>query len=201
MAKHEYLDDDDVKTLWDATELWAHRDGRAGHRQGIVTQAVVDVALSTGLRVAEIALLKCGDLNAKKKTLTVPRLKRREPVQETLNIDEKFTKRLQTFIEWKAIIGQATGENDALFVGKRGTLTAQGLASMWKKAIVNAKLDPKLTIHKARHTMAYRLLRKTDNIYRVQKQLGHKTVVTTANMYGHISDEQMREGVTGLYDW
>ncbi|MHC4540370.1 MAG: tyrosine-type recombinase/integrase [Planctomycetota bacterium] len=49
------------------------------------------------------------------------------------------------------------------------------------------------------HTIAVQLLKKTGNLRLVQKQLGHASPATTANMYADISFEDMQNGVTGLY--
>ena len=48
--------------------------------------------------------------------------------------------------------------------------------------------------------MAVHLLRKTGNLRMVQKQLGHRNPVTTANMYADVTFEDMRDGVDGLYN-
>jgi len=56
-----------------------------------------------------------------------------------------------------------------------------------------------LSIHCARHTLATHLLRKTKNLRQVQKQLGHASPATTANMYADLTFDEMKDGVTGLY--
>ena len=86
-----------------------------------------------------------------------------------------------------------------LFVGCRGSLTAQGLQRIWKRAISKASLPRELSIHAARHTLATTLLRKTGNLRLVQKALGHSSPVTTANMYADVTFEDMQAGVSGLY--
>jgi len=86
-----------------------------------------------------------------------------------------------------------------LFVGSRGPLTAQGLQRIWKGAIKRAGLPEELSIHSARHTIAVALLRRTGNLRQVQKQLGHSSPATTANMYADVPFEDMQSGVTGLY--
>ena len=48
--------------------------------------------------------------------------------------------------------------------------------------------------------MAIHLLRKTGNLRMVQKQLGHRNPVTTANMYADVTFEDMRDGVDELYN-
>ncbi len=84
-------------------------------------------------------------------------------------------------------------------MGCRGPLTAQGLQPIWKRAVKLAGLPAGLSIHSARHTLAVRLLRKTKNLRQVQKQLGHSSPATTANMYADVSFEDMQAGVSGLY--
>ena len=62
-----------------------------------------------------------------------------------------------------------------------------------------AGLPKELSIHSARHTIAVHLLKKTCNLRQVQKQLGHSSPTTTANLYADISFTDMQAGVTGLY--
>ena len=86
---------------------------------------------------------------------------------------------------------------------RRGNLRFLGhleLASAIKRNIKRAGLPSELSIHSGRHTMAVHLLKKTSNLRLVQKQLGHASPATTANMYADISFEDMQEGVTGLYE-
>jgi site-specific recombinase XerD len=90
-------------------------------------------------------------------------------------------------------------QEGALFLGKRGRLTAQGLQRIWKAAIKRAGLPKELSIHCARHTIAVHLLRKTGNLRQVQKQLGHASPAITANMYADVSFEDMQTGLNGLY--
>ena len=85
-------------------------------------------------------------------------------------------------------------------MGQRGPATSRGLQQMWKGAIRRAGLSEELSIHSARHTLATHLLKKTGNLRQVQKQLGHASPATTANMYADIAFEDMQEGVNGIYD-
>ena len=86
-----------------------------------------------------------------------------------------------------------------LFVGSRGVLTSRGLQQIWKVAVKRAGLPDELSIHSARHTIAVQLLKKTGNLRQVQKQLGHASPATTANMYADITFEDMQNGLNGLY--
>ena len=84
-------------------------------------------------------------------------------------------------------------------IAQKRSLTMYGLQQIWKFAVKRAGLPKELSIHSARHSMAVHLLKKTGNLRQVQKQLGHASPATTANMYADISFEDMQNGVTGLY--
>ena len=71
---------------------------------------------------------------------------------------------------------------------------------VWTTAVAKAGLPCELSIHCACHTMAVHLLRKSGNPRMVQKQLGHGSPSTTADIYADISFEDMRAGVDGLFD-
>ncbi len=115
-------------------------------------------------------------------------------------MSKSLTRHLREFIAWKKTMDQPTRPNSALFVGKRGALTARGLQQIWQAAIRRAGLPTELSIHCARHTIAVELLRKTGNLRMVQKQLGHASPATTANMYADVRFEDMQNGLNGLYD-
>ena len=188
----KYMSQEEVKQFRTVTEAKAIVDLRAGRVTGPLAWAVVDIALSTGLRVSELASLKVKDIDLKRGCITVIRLKRKKKVKETMAIGNSLGKHLKEFI--------GDRKSGAFFAGSRGPLTAQGLQCIWREAIKRAGLPKELSIHSARHTIAVHLLKKTGNLRQVQKQLGHASPATTANMYADISFEDMQEGVNGLYE-
>ena len=194
------MDEREVRLLRAIVENRAVRDLKAGRVTGVLAWAVVDTALSTGLRVSEMAALRVGDVDLKRSCLKVKRLKRKKPVTETLAVGPALAEHLTEFIAWKDTADQPITKADPLFVGKRGPLTAQGLQQIWKRCIRDAELPKELSIHCARHTLATHLLRKTKNLRQVQKQLGHASPATTANMYADVTFDDMKDGLTGLYD-
>ncbi len=204
----KYMSVEEVKQLRTVAEARAIVDLRAGRVGGVVGWMVTDMALSTGLRVSEIAAVNVEDVDGKRGCMTVTRLKRRKPVRETLAIGKELADHVKDYLTWR---GCRVADMDRqyrmalsatqgpLFVGCRGPLTAQGLQRIWKRAIGRARLPKELSIHSARHTIAVHLLRKTGNLRQVQKQLGHSSPATTANMYADVTFEDMQRGVTSLY--
>ena len=192
--RNKYMDMKEVKQLRTVTEARAITDLKAGRIGGVRAWMLVDLALSTGLRVSEIAALQIKDVDLKRGCLSMTRLKRKKKIKETLAIGKGIIQHLKDYIASMEL------KRGPLFVGSRGPLTAQGLQRIWKRSVKLAGLPKELSIHSARHTIAVHLLKKTGNLRQVQKQLGHASPATTANMYADISFEDMQNGVNGLYD-
>lgn len=190
----KYLTLDEVQQLRTVTEARHITDLRAGRIKGVTAWMVVDLALSTGLRVSEMALLKIEDIDLRRGALRITRLKRKEKKPETLAIGKDLVQHLDGYMQW------CDRTSGPLFVGSRGPLTGQGLQRIWKRSIEKAGLPKELSIHSARHSIAVQLLKKTGNLRLVQKQLGHASPATTANMYADISFEDMQNEVTDLYE-
>jgi integrase len=208
MDRTKYLSADEVRQLRAAAEARSIMDSRAGRVNGVVGWMVVDVALSTGLRVSEIGKLTVEDIDLKRGSLAVTRAKKRKPVRETLAVGKELVHHLRDYLTWRScrladfggsLPAGLSAAKGALFIGGRGPLTAQGLQRIWKAAVKRAHLPPELSIHSARHTLAVHLLRKTGNLRQVQKQLGHSSPTITAAMYADVTFEDMQTGVSGVY--
>lgn len=192
--RKKYMDLGEVKQLRTVTEAKALVDLRKGRVTGPLAWMVVDLALSTGLRVSEMAALRIKDVDLKRGGLSVVRLKRKKKTRETLAISKELIAHLRDYV---ASMDKKSGP---LLIGSRGGLTAQGLQRIWKAAVKRAGLPEEISIHCARHTIAVHLLKKTGNLRQVQKQLGHASPVTTASLYADVSFETMQNGLNGLYD-
>lgn len=189
----KYMNAEEVKQLRTVTEARAIVDLRKGRIMGPLAWMLVDTALSTGLRVSELAAIQIKDIDLKRGLIKVHRKKRKKKIVESLAIGQDLIKHLKKYLELE---DRTAGK---LFVGERGDLTRYGLQQIWKSAVKRAGLPKELSIHSARHTLAVSLLKKTGNLRQVQKQLGHASPATTANMYADISFEDMQAGVNGLY--
>ena len=199
LDRAKYMSLDETRQLRTVTEARAITDLKAGRVGGVTAWALVDFALLTGLRVAEIANLTVGDTDVKHSSLKVTRLRKKHKQPETLAIGEELTRHLKEYMFWREVVGYPVDAASPLFYGARGPLTAQGLQRIWKTAIRRTGLPAELSIHSARHTLAVHLLRKTGNLRQVQKQHGHASPATTANMYADISFADMQNGVGDIY--
>jgi integrase len=188
IERTKYMSADEVTLL----RMSAQKREHSGCQQDIKSWMLVDFALATGLRVSEIAAVQVEDLDLARGLITVIRVKRRHKRPEVLGISPELCGHLAAYLQLFHLV------DGALWRGQRGPLTAQGLQRMWKRAVKLAGLPP-MSIHSARHTIAVHLLKKTGNLRQVQKQLGHASPATTANMYADIPFEDMVQGVTNLY--
>jgi site-specific recombinase XerD len=206
--REKYMSVEEVRTLRTVTEARSVMDLRAGRVNGVLAWMVVDIALSTGLRVSEIAALDVEDIDLKRGCLKVVRVKKKRKTKETLAVGKELVDHLRQFLTWRsARIGSVdrayrkglAAAKGPLFIGSRGPLTSGGLQKIWHQAVERANLPKELSIHSARHTMAVHLLKRTGNLRQVQKQLGHSSPATTANLYADVPFEDMQAGLSGLY--
>jgi integrase len=95
----------------------------------------------------------------------------------------------------RAVIGHCgqfglTG-NDVLCRTGRGTLLRRDYFNreIWKPAIAAAQLSEDTTFHDLRHTFASTALAEGVPISEVSRWLGHKSITTTVDLYGHLVPE------------
>lgn len=198
----KYLSESEVKQLRSSTEAHALQDIKYGRLSGLRRWMLVDLALSTGLRVSEIWRLKISDVDLRRGSLSITRSKKKRKKVETLAISKELKKHLKKYITYMVVDSRLRdNETGKLFKSKskKGLMTTQCLQLMWKAAVKRAGLPRSITIHCARHTLAVHLLKKTKNLRLVQKQLGHASPVITAALYADVSFEDMQESLNNLY--
>ena len=89
--RNKYMDAKEARQLRTVTEARAIVDLRAGRVLAVHAWMLVDLALSTELRVSEIASLNTRDVDLKRGCLSVIRLKRKKKVKETLALGNSLT--------------------------------------------------------------------------------------------------------------
>lgn len=203
--KSKWLDSDEARQLRRFTETRSEMDVQAGRRQGVVDWMIVDLALSTGLRAGELALLDAADFKQRTKTLRVPRTKRKRGiVHEIIPVSDSLAKHLIVFGFWRGtsdgpiLVSQARAGTSGGASG--GRYTVRGLQHAWKRSVRQAGLDDCYTnIHTARHTACVEVLERCGGDLRVaQRLLGHADIQTTMK-YVHLPYKTLAEGVSRMY--
>jgi site-specific recombinase XerD len=191
ITRDKFLSTDEVKRLLKVCEEQADLDLLKGRMTWPTRYMLVALALRSGLRVAEIAALKIGDLHlAGKETRLVVRKWKGGKLRDVY-FNGSLTKPLKRYIEIKGKAWrQPISPGDYLFShGEGKPFTTMALYFSFKKALGRAGLPMHHTIHHARHTFATHLLADTGSLKFVQKQLGHENIAHTA-LYADILPEQ-----------
>jgi len=167
-----------IKTSRDKAEL----DLLHGRETWVKRYMLIDLALFTGLRVAEITNLTIGDINLKAKDPYLIVRKGKRGKKRDVYLDKELVRHLKNFISWKKkTMREDVDDGSPLFTGRDGNHCAViTLMKSFKRAIEESHLPLHFSIHSARHTYATFLLHATNNLRYVQKQLGHSKISMTA---------------------
>lgn len=76
-----------------------------------------------------------------------------------------------------------------LFARREGGPWRHSVKATFKTAVLDAGLDPAFGFHGLRHTYASQLVQAGTPLAVVARQLGHKTIHTVANTYGHLAPQ------------
>jgi len=199
LTPDKFLKEDEVHALRTLLQEKAIVALARKQKKPIRDWAVIDIALSGGLRASEITNLKIKDAHIDKGENALFVAKGKGDKSRLVMISEKLKKHLKEFISWKKKAGEPVGSEDYLFVSERSpkmTLSAiQKRFKHWSKA---CGLKTQYSIHSARHTYGTMLYRATKDLRMVQKQLGHSSSKIT-EVYADVLAEDVEKAVNLLY--
>lgn len=189
LTPEDYLSREERRTLMKHCIERAQLDLLKGRQTWPIRYMLIDLALYSGLRVAEIAALKIRDLSLQGDPYLIVR-NGKGGKKRTVYFDNDLKKHLKQFIEYKQKSLKQSIEPDApLFVGRGGQHSPPiTFMKSYKVAVKDAGLRDNLSIHSCRHTFATFLLHDTGNLKHVQNQLGHSSISMTAH-YANILPE------------
>ena len=147
-----------------------------------------------------MAGLRCGDVVLRGELSFVFVRKGKGGGSRQVRISSKFVDDVKSFLAWKAGNGEGVGTDDFLLFSPRSKrdYSTRGLQFAFKRCLGRAGVSLHHSIHHARHTYASLLLVSSNNNVRlVQKQLGHKSIVTTQT-YLDLFESEMRSAIEGL---
>lgn len=148
--------------------------------EGTRDLAIIDLLISTGIRIGEICSIKLADINIKNKTLLIHGKGKKERL---LFLSCEDT--IKNLKKWLDI--RSNHQNNHLFLNRYGNpLTIHSIEDIFYKYRDLAKINPIATPHYLRHTFATNLLINGADIRSVQEILGHSNISTT-EIYTEIS--------------
>ncbi|WP_083007685.1 tyrosine recombinase XerC [Halomonas sp. GT] len=136
-------------------------------------QAMLELFYSSGLRLAELAALDVGHLNAHHVRVMGKGSKPRQ-----VPVGKRADQAIEAWLSCRSALA-ATGEM-ALFVGQRGQrLGHRGIQKRLAQLSIVRGLPEHLHPHRLRHSFASHLLESSQDLRAVQELLGHANLSTT----------------------
>jgi site-specific recombinase XerD len=158
---------------------------------------MVELGLSTGLRVEEMVNLKVSDLylNGGLFSLTVRHGKGNK--KRTVYFSELFKNECLLYLSRREKLNI---KSEYLFTNATGRqLTKRALQKSFKRCLKQAGLENHYSIHCLRHTYGSYLYKSSEhNLRLVQEQLGHSSISTT-QIYAGVMSDDIRKAVKNLY--
>lgn len=167
--------------------LWGHHSDRY--------KPLVWLLGATGLRWGEATALQWRDIGAT--TVTVERAWKHEGGSGRVLGPPKTAKayrRIETSARVIESLGERGNPSDLVFTNARGDrINYQTFyTDHWGPACEAAAVYPRPTIHGLRHFAASHMLSQGADIFEVSRALGHESVSTTADVYGHLVPSKTR---------
>ena len=202
--REKYMTEEEVRLLRSVCRDRAAIDLKKGRQGHIRMWMIIDIVTTSGLRVSEIANLDIGDYFpcSKRPYLKVKSAKKRKVEYETVPVSKDLVEHLNGYLDWRRdCFNEDISKDKPLLTSSRGQrYTVSALQKLFKKACENAGLDEKYSIHSARHTLGFLLLKKTKNLRLVQKQLRHSSPQITAAFYADVAFEEQQDALNGLFE-
>lgn len=157
--------------------------------EGTRDLAIIDLLISTGIRIGEICSIKLDDINIIDKTLLIHGKGRKERLLFLSSVET-----INNIKKWLDI--RSNHLSSYLFLNRYGNpLTIHSIEDIFYKYRDLSKINPNSTPHYLRHTFATNLLINGADIRSVQEILGHSNISTT-EIYTEISINRKQEVLT-----
>ncbi len=160
---------------------------------GIVDRdrAILELLYSSGLRLAELTDLDCGDVDLQDATVRVTGKGNKDRI---VPVGRHALKALRQWLGSRQ--GMADVDEKALFVSNRGTRlsqrSVQSRVGYWAR---RQGIDANVYPHLFRHSFATHLLESSHDLRGVQELLGHANISTT-QVYTHLDFQHLAQ----IYD-
>lgn len=139
---------------------------------------IIELLFATGIRVAELCSLQCGDIDLINGSIKVNGKGSKERVIQICSKDV-----VSLLKEYRAL---AKPQSDFFVNRLRHGISTQSVRLLIKQCVKELELAKHITPHTFRHTFATLLLESDVDIKYIQTLLGHSSIVTT-QIYTHVN--------------
>jgi len=162
--------------------------------QNLKHWTILAIAYGTGLRLAEVRVLRIADIDSKRMTLRVQHGKGGQDryVMLPVRLLELLRKYFRRYRPGKL-------PEDWLFPGKKPgqPLSPTTFQRVFHKARKAAGITKAVSLHSLRHAFATHLLEGGTNLMVIQRLLGHKRLTTT-QVYVHLAKDAAEKTISPL---
>lgn len=160
---------------------------------------IILLLLDTGLRLSELTNLKWENVDLMTGDLYV--IEGKGAKDRNLWISEKVLKMLEDWKKEQAIQlrkRDITDRAEYIFTTLEGNkINNSYIRNMIYRCRDKSGINKKVSPHTFRHTFATELYKRTKDIRKVQKALGHSDISTTM-IYTHVIDEELKEDMRNM---
>lgn len=188
--------DDELEELRDAAD-WVDEQRRFG---GPSARLALEAALGTGARVSELFALRWSDFDLDGKRVRITRQVRKDRKEFKALKGKRGRNALVLPEFWDHHQPDAKG---LLLPGKDGgPHTTRTHRRLIRRILDSARLNaPGVGWHSLRHTYARQFVERGGRLEFLQKSLGHASIRTTENKYGHLrEDVAIRQAAGRIYE-
>jgi site-specific recombinase XerD len=196
----KYLNREEASRLLRVARRRAETAQAKGQKVAIRDYFIIHLALMTGLRVMEIASLKCGDVYLTNAMCSLIVKRGKGGKKRVIFFMGSFRTHCKEHLTWKQSIGESLEPEEPLIVSSKtgGHMTTRAIQKAFKRCAAEARLQSTYSIHCLRHTYACFLLKASKwNLRLVQKQLGHSRITTT-QVYADVMMPDIKKACRGL---
>jgi site-specific recombinase XerD len=164
---------------------------------GARNQALLRLALATGLRSCELCGLDIGDvwMQRPRSWLVVRSVIAKGGHSRSVPLNSRAQMAISDIIKFNQKHGFSVAPEAPLLVTRQHTrLPTRTLRDLMQRYRERVGLDQQISPHVLRHTVASRLANNQANIRVVQEILGHKRLATT-EVYLHTTPEELSEAM------
>ena len=163
----------------------------------IRNMAIVQLLLGSGIRSEELMGLDIEDLHLDDTTASIDVLgKGKQEHKDNVLISSKAKHYLEEYLVARDEFMDKNGivDEPALFLSNQNNRLSKNPITRFFNTYSDGQINP----HMLRHWVGTKLYENTKDIVRVQRQLRHKNLETTAAYYVHTSKEDMASAVESL---
>jgi site-specific recombinase XerC len=165
-------------------------------------RALLSVALSTGLRLRELAGLNVGDVSVGKagtawKIVLDPELTKGKR-GGVAYVSARVRQEIRSFLSWKRRTGEPTEARSPLFLSRHGRrISLRRIQFVFREWQAAAGFETVYPFHALRHSAITNVYRATKDLYLTQRFARHSSPLTTT-IYTHPSDEELYAALRGI---